>query len=116
MEEKKLTGEESLNLIQQMIQVAKDDHRENGEGWLIWGWLLFISSVLSIFFFNLGLYTYIDWTWSIMLAVGLVVYFLGHIRKNKNKKVNTYVQDLLNKLGTGFFISLFVIIGGSMIQ
>jgi hypothetical protein len=40
MEEQKITEHESLQLIQQMIRVAKEDHRENGDGWLIWGWLL----------------------------------------------------------------------------
>jgi Flp pilus assembly protein TadB len=115
MEERKLTGDESMTIIQEMIQAARNDHRENGAGWLIWGWLLFIASVLSIVFIELNLDSYINWIWIIMLGIGLVVYVLGHARQNRRKRVNTYVQNLLDKLESGFFISLFVIIAGSFI-
>jgi Flp pilus assembly protein TadB len=99
-----------------MIQAARDDHRENGDGWLIWGWLLFIASVLSFVFFYVDLKIYISWIWTGMLFIGLIIYMVGQVRKRKNNKVKTYVQDLLDKLGTGFFISLFSIIAGGSIQ
>ncbi len=31
MEDKQISGQESLQLIQQMIQVAKEEHREKGD-------------------------------------------------------------------------------------
>jgi hypothetical protein len=110
MEEKKLSGEESLLLIQQMIQVAKDEHREKGDGWLIWGWLLFVASIASCIMSYAKLGRYIGWVWLGMLAVGLVVYAIGHLQKQKREKVQTYVQELLNKIESGFFISLFAIV------
>jgi Flp pilus assembly protein TadB len=116
MEDKQLSGEESMNIIQKMIQVARDDHRENGDGWLIWGWLLFLSSVLSAIFAHLNLLSYISWTWSVMLITGLSIYIIFHVRKQNRQRVKTYVQELLDKIGTGFFISLFAIIAGSSIQ
>lgn len=116
MEEKKLSGEESLLLIRQMIQVAKDEHREKGDGWLIWGWLLFVASVSSAILSYAKLGRYIGWVWLGMLAVGLVVYAIGHLQKQKREQVQTYVQELLNKIEYGFFISLFAIIGGGFIN
>lgn len=113
MNEKELTKEESLTLIQQMIRVARDDHRENGEGWLIWGWLLFTASVLSFAFAALRIRGYIGFTWTAMLVVGLVIYVFGHVRKQRLKKVKTYLEDLLDKLGTAFFVSLFLMIAAS---
>jgi MFS family permease len=110
MDDKKLSGEESLQLIQQMIQVAKDDHRENGDGWLIWGWLLFVASVASAIMSHTKSSEYISYVWMGMLVIGLVVYMAGRLQKKKHKRVQTYVQELLEKLGTGFFISLFVLI------
>jgi hypothetical protein len=110
MEEKKLSGEESLSLIRQMIQVAKDEHREKGDGWLIWGWLLFAASISSMILSYAQLGRYIQWVWLGILAIGLVVYALGHLRKQKQEKVQTYVQELLNKIESGFFISLFAIV------
>ena len=71
MEEKKLSGEESLLLIQQMIRVARDEHQEKGDGWLIWGWLLFSATVASIVLSFLKLGSYIGWVWLGMLVIGL---------------------------------------------
>ena len=113
MEDKKLTEEESLGLINQMIRAARDEHRENGEGWLIWGWLLFAASVLSVVFSFTNMHRYIGATWTSMLVIGLIIYLLGHVRKQRMKKVKTYVEDLLDKLGTAFFVSLFLIIAAS---
>jgi len=110
MDEKKLSGEESFQLIQQMIQVAKDDHRENGDGWLLWGWLLFVSSVASIVMSYMDLGRYIGYMWMGILVIGLAIYMGGRMQKRKREKVQTYVQELLNKLSNGFFISLFVLV------
>lgn len=49
------TQKESLALIEQMIGAARNEHRENGMGWLIWGWLLFIASIISAVFMKTGL-------------------------------------------------------------
>jgi hypothetical protein len=49
------TQKESLEFIEQMIDAARKEHREKGEGWLIWGWLLFIASIISAVFMKTGL-------------------------------------------------------------
>jgi Flp pilus assembly protein TadB len=115
MEEKKFSGEESLQLIQRMIQTAKDEHREKGDGWLIWGWLLFGASVGSVVLSYAQLGRYIGYLWLGMLAVGLIVYAWGHLLKQRQEKVHTYVHELLNKIESGFFISLFAIVASSYI-
>lgn len=115
MEERRISEHESLHLIQQMIQVAKDDHRENGEGWLIWGWLLFLASVISAVLVYLEIEGFFSWVWSGTLIVGLVLYISFRVRK-KDDEVKTYVQELLDRLGTGFFISLFALVAASVIS
>jgi hypothetical protein len=115
MEEKRLTEHESLLLIQQMIQTAKDDHRESGEGWLLWGWLLFIGSILSAILYYLDRKTYLQWVWWGILFIGLTTYLITWLVKKKKEIVTTYVHSLLNRLETGFFISLFAIIAGIML-
>ena len=115
MEEQKITEQESLQLIQQMIQVAKADYRENGDGWLIWGWLLFIASVSSGVLSYLQIKGYIGWIWTGMLIVGMLLYIFFHVLKKKDEKVKTYVQELLDRIGTGFFISLFAIVAAGFI-
>lgn len=116
MEERKLTEQESLQLIQQMIQVAKEDHRENGDGWLIWGWLLFLASLSSAVVGYLQLKHYVSWIWTATLGVGFVIYILFHVFRNREEKVKTYVQELLDRFGAGFFISLFAMIAAGFIS
>jgi len=116
MEEKKLSGEESLQLIQQMINVARDEHQEKGEGWLIWGWLLFSATIASIVLSFLKQGKYIGWVWLGMLVIGLVVYAVGHLQHKKRDRVQTYVQELLDKIERGFFISLFSIVAAAYLS
>jgi hypothetical protein len=116
MEEKKITEVESLQIIQSMIQVAKEEHRESGAGWLIWGWLLFIASVVSAILMYIETERFIAWVWTGILVVGLIVYMIAHIMPLRKTKVKTYVGALLDKIGNGFFISLFIIIAASTIS
>lgn len=112
MEEKQLSEQESLLLIQQMIHTAKKEQKDDGRGWIIWGWMLFAASVLTVlnlhfhwfqtyFFWNLfGLVTLVAMLYEVM------VFLLG----KKRARVKTYTKDLFDKLNTGFFISIMFII------
>lgn len=115
MEEQNITKSESLELIQKMIMVAREDHRENGDGWLIWGWLLFLASVSSAILAYMDIRGYIAWIWSGILIVGGIIYIIFHVLRRKNLAVKTYVQEMLDRFGSGFFISLFAIVAAGFI-
>ena len=112
MEDEKMTQQESLQIIQQMIQTAKLEQKDDGKGWIIWGWLLFLASVVTyinlkfewlstFFFWNLfGLFT--------LLLLGYETF--RYIFKKRKEPVRTYTKDLFEKLNIGFFISLMLII------
>src|SRR5215218_7251439 len=105
-EENSFTHSQSLSVIEQMIAAAKNEHHEKGDGWLMWGWLLFIASMSSAICLIVGYNDYIQWIWAGMAVTGIVVGFIfSFSRKKKKGLVVTYVQDLLTKLGAGFFIS-----------
>lgn len=112
MEDKTLSGNESLLLIQQMIETAKQEQKDDGKGWIIWGWLIFLASVFT--FFNIRF----NWTstfffWNLFGGATLLIFAFQAFRYffvKKRTRVKTYTQDLFNKLNTGFFISLMLII------
>lgn len=114
--EKSLSHTQSLNIIEQMISAARNDHRENGDGWLIWGWLLFAASAASAVLVYFKKFGYIGYVWTGMLVVGFVLYFAWRMGNKKSKEVKTYMQELFQKFNTGFFISLFVLIAASWIS
>lgn len=114
-EDDHITHAQSLGIIEQMIAAAKNEHREKGDGWLIWGWLLFIASLASALLVAADYNNFVSWVWTGMLITGLAIGFFVSKKTKKKDVVTTYIQDLLTKLGAGFFISLFVMIAASYI-
>ncbi len=112
MEEKELTESESLLLIRQMIQKAKTDQKDDGRGWIIYGWLLFLASVLTLF--NLRLHWMNAWffwnVFGLMTIMAMLFQTVRFLFFPKRQQVRTYTKDLFSKLNTGFFISLLFII------
>jgi hypothetical protein len=112
MEEKQISGQESLLIIQQMIDTAKKEQKDDGKGWIIWGWLLFVASIFTwINLYTKWVSVFFFWT-----SVGLITLLIGMfevVRDNffrKRKKVRTYTKDLFERLNIGFFTVLFFII------
>jgi len=112
MEEKQLNETESLSLIQQMIGMAKKEQRDDGRGWILWGWLLFLASLLTV----LNLHT--RWFntfffWNAFGVATLLVFGYELATKyifKRTERVKTYTGDLLSRLNAGFTISLVFII------
>ena len=107
METPPMTREESLLIIQQMISTAKNEQKDDGKGWIIWGWLLFAASLFS--FINLK----VNWLnpyffWNVLGLATLVLTRIVFFKKKQT--VKTYTGELFKKLNTGFFISLVFIV------
>jgi hypothetical protein len=112
MHEKELTEQESLLIIQQMINTAKKEQKDDGRGWIVWGWLLLAASVFT--YINLQVKwvsTFFFWNWFGLIAMVLLLYAtLRKLMFPGREKVRTYTRDLLNKLTIGYFVTLFFII------
>ncbi|HEX6332656.1 MAG TPA: hypothetical protein VFZ78_00435 [Flavisolibacter sp.] len=112
MEEKNLTEQESLRIIQQMISTAKNEQKDNGMGWILWGWLLFLASLFT--FLNLRL-NWLDhfFFWNAFGAITILLLLYQAIRffsRGTKVRVRTFTSDLFSKLNMGFILSLFLII------
>ena len=112
MEEKQLTEQESLVLIQQMIYTAKKEQKDDGKGWIIWGWMLFMASVLTVLNLQFRWFeTYFFWNvFGGITLVALLYRALSFFLFKKREKVRTYTKDLFDRLNAGFFISIMFII------
>jgi hypothetical protein len=111
-QEKKMTEQESLLIIQQMIQTAKQEQKDDGKGWILWGWLLFTASVLT--YINLKTQWFSNYFfWNVFGIASLLLLLFSVVRTfffRKINKVKTYTTELFQKLNIGFFISLLLII------
>lgn len=106
--EKELSREESLLIIQQMINTAKHEQKDDGKGWILWGWMLFSASILTIInmsynWFNLYFF------WNIFGVITLA-FLLADVIKGfffkSTGRVKTYTKSLFEKLNAGFFICI----------
>jgi hypothetical protein len=109
MEEENLSPHESLQLIQSMIDKAKNTVAHDSFYFLLWGWLVFIASVTQFILKVIVQTPYHYIAWALMFAGIIVSAFYG-AKQNKRKKVTTYVGELLNYLWLAIFVS-FILLG-----
>lgn len=105
---RQMTSEESLKIIQQMITQAKVDITDNGFGWLLWGSLIFLTCISTYVFIDIGSDNiFLGWNIFGFITIILLVYDLVQQRK---KPARTYVGDLLKLVDAGFIICIFTVI------
>ena len=103
---------DSLNVIRQMIDTAKQEQKDDGKGWILWGWMLLVASVLTILniqflWFNTFFFWNIFGAFTLLMALYQII---KGVFFKKKIKVKTYTSEIFDKLNTGFFISLMLII------
>ncbi len=106
-DEKQLTSEESLQLITQMINKAKNDYVDTGIGALMWG------SIITF----CGLITFANHWWNIrwldnvwwLPAIAIVPQIIISSKERKRKKFKTYSDDAMGGIWLSFAITLFLL-------
>ncbi|ANE52276.1 hypothetical protein [Flavisolibacter tropicus] len=117
MEERRMTEQESMLIIQQMIHTAKNEQKDNGKGWILWGWLLLAASILTFFNIQFRWFsTFFFWNAFGGIALLFFIYTVMRFFFGKGQEpVRTYTGDLFERLNIGFFIFLaFIIVSINM--
>jgi hypothetical protein len=111
MEDKQISGEESLKLINRMIYEAKGYFYESGISVLVYGFSIFICSVLA--------YLRDDGKMNLPFSpfyFFIPVFFVQSIiqfKEEKKKKAKTYTDEAIDYVWTGFFLSVFAALCGN---
>lgn len=99
----------SLQLIESMINKAKNNFSESGTLYLVWGIVVFICSAVqftAIYFFKYENSNYIWFlTWLVVIYQS---FFLS--RRAKKEKVKTYTADILKYVWICFASCMFILI------
>ena len=107
--EQPFNEQNSLQLIESMINKAKNNFSESGTLYLLWGIVVFVCSMfqfVAIHFYNYQQAQYIWFlTW---LVVIYQVIFLS--KKAKKEKVKTYTADILKYVWICFVSCMFILI------
>ncbi|MCD6067514.1 MAG: hypothetical protein K0S33_2340 [Bacteroidetes bacterium] len=105
MEEKEITPDQSLFIIQSMINTAKNKLADDGFLLIFWGWLVFVSAIVNYILFLLKF----EWgfiVWPILMPIGGIITAIYSARSKKKKLVRTYIDKYLGYLWTGFGIAM----------
>jgi hypothetical protein len=107
MEDAKISPEESLQLIEGMINTAKNRFSENGHMYLVWGWTVFICSLAQfvlLHFYNYPKH-YIVW----LLSLVVFAYSFFYVsQKHKKVKVQTWADSIVAFIWVTFSIVIFL--------
>ena len=94
----RFSAEQSLHLIQSMIEKAKQDVANNSFYLLLWGWLIFIAALLN---FGLMRFTsfeqpYLAWN---LVWIGAIASIIKGIKDSKKIAVKTFVGETMKFFG-----------------
>lgn len=107
--EDQLSGEQSLQIIHQMISQAKNNYSENGVSWLLWGVMLFLASMSTYFFIDMKA-SDIFLGWNVFGIISIVLLLYRFIKKPARKQVKTYVDELMSMVDIGFIVCMGIVI------
>jgi len=101
--------EDSLKLINNMINTAKNKLADDGFYIIFWGWLITICAITHYITLKLGV-EWGQWLWAILPPAGGIFSFVYGYFEHKTKKVKTYLDTYLKYLWGAFIIGMFIIL------
>ncbi len=108
-EKNNLTSEESLAIIRGMIESTKQDLRDNGSWFLLWGWLVFAACAIHFLLMKSGFeQPYLAW---ILMPVGGIISFFKGRKEEKSQRVKTHIDDFMKYVLIAFLVCLFIVLG-----
>lgn len=105
MEERNITPEESLSIIQQMIQNSRERFANNGFSFLLWGFLVIIGCLITYICIWLKLYHVINSAWIALMVIGTIWTVTIILRRDKKNRYRSQVDFAGQMLWMGFLIS-----------
>jgi hypothetical protein len=111
MEEKELSNEESLKLINRMIYEAKGYFYESGIGGFVYGFSIAICSLL-IFFREKEILTFPFNPFYLMTPIFFLQGWIQY-KEEKKKKAKTYIDEAIDYVWLGYFLSVFAALCGN---
>ncbi len=108
--EKTFSEKESLQLITEMISNAKQNFKDNGFFYLVWGWLVFVAALSHYVLLTVIHYDKPFLPWPILMSLGAVATMIYGMSQSRKAPVRTYMGKFMGFLWGGFSISLLIVL------
>jgi hypothetical protein len=104
---------QSFQVIREMIEVSRNNFRNDGILFILWGWIFFISAIARFLLRAMIITQQVAWITNrfllLLLLIG-IVFSINYIYK-KRRAVRTYTGQILRYLWGGIiFLNLYVLI------
>ncbi|MEZ5026454.1 MAG: hypothetical protein R2739_07725 [Chitinophagales bacterium] len=107
MEEKNISEQESIAIIQQMIEKSKRQLSDRSKYFFLWGFAVFICAILQYIMLKMYMkHTQIVW---FLMPVTAIIHIFLYTREQKQIKVKTHISSALNGLWLGLGISFIIV-------
>lgn len=108
---KEINEQKSMDIILETIENAKENFRDDGFFYLLWGWLVLAASVLQ-----LALIVFIEtpynWVgWPVLMTLGGILSGIHISKLSKECRVKSHFDTVMIYLWWGFMISILLILG-----
>ncbi|MFP3859420.1 MAG: hypothetical protein ACLFUW_01240 [Bacteroidales bacterium] len=107
MNKNELTPQESLQVINEMIDTSKTRMRENGFIYLFWGWLMIFCALAQFVLLQFEYYEISYYPYFLGIPGGIYTGFY-YSRKEKKEQGTTYVEKILSMLWIAVGINIFI--------
>lgn len=106
--EKELSPNESIALIEDMINKAKSNFSDDSFLYLLWGWVIFICSIGHFILLKTELVKYPEYIWALTwIAVLIQIFYIFKVEKKK--RVKTYTDEIIGYIWMSFGFTMFFI-------
>ncbi len=106
--ENNLSEKESLQIIRNMIEAAKDDVKADAFIFLLWGWLVFIASMSQFLIIKMELQINNSLPW-LLMPLGGIITPIYVVLKRKKAKTRTHITESLKFIWIAFTVALLII-------
>lgn len=110
MKQKELSQEESLQVIQGMIDLAKNKISDSGFHFLLWGGLVILASLTQYFMIKDGWQEESNLVWGIMPLIGIPAAFIYERRRQRTHPTHSKFDRMYGYLWLGFGITTVITI------
>ena len=107
--EKIMNSEESILLIQRMINTAKEELEDSSFYYLLWGWLVFIACVIHFILIRIS-FQMDSLGWMVLMPLGAIISSIYGYRQGKRQSVQSYITDIMKYVLIAFMVSLFMVL------
>ena len=105
--DEKFTPQQSLEVIQSMIERTRHNLAENKFYFIFWGWLVFLTCIAQFFLYREGFkWHYTVWT---TMVIGSVISTVYGLRQQRIERVKTYSGESMKFLWIGIAITYWAL-------